>query len=273
MPELPEVETIVRQLNRKIVGWKIRSIRLLRSSILEPGSIKRFGRVLKGCLVEEVRRRGKYILIGFSKGHTLAVHLRMTGKFIVTEGESVKSKHTRMIVDFDRGMRLYYDDQRALGRLTLLRPGYTLEAIKLLGPEPVEPDFTVGTLKERLSSIDRQLKDALMDQKIIAGIGNIYASEICFRACIHPFKRTTQLGLGELRVLHGSIVKTLKQAIALQGTTFSNYRDVENAAGKFQNFLKVYRKEGEPCSKCATPIKKVKQKQRSTYFCPVCQSL
>ncbi len=272
MPELPEVETIVRGLSRKIVGKKIRSIRLLRPSMLETGSIKNLSRVLKGQFVKEVRRRGKYILIRFSKGHTLVVHLRMTGKFVVTDDKTIESGHPRMVMDFDGGIRLLYEDQRALGRLMLLKPGCIPAAVKLLGPEPLEPDFSAAALEERLSAVNRQIKDALMDQKIIAGIGNIYAAEICFRARVNPTRRTPKLSRRDIRALHRAIVKTLTQAVALRGTTISDYRDVENAGGRFQKLLKVYGKENEPCSRCGTPIKKIKQKQRSTYFCPACQA-
>lgn len=271
MPELPEVETIVRGLRKKIVREKVQAVKLLRRSLLEDGSIKNLDRALKGQTVNEICRRGKYIIITFSKGHTLVTHLRMTGKFIVSSDKSSPSRYCRMVITFENNTRLFYDDLRALGRLNLLKPGRQPKALEKLGPEPLEPDFTIAKLTENLSSIDREIKDALMDQKIIAGIGNIYAAEICFRARINPTRRTGRLTTKDIRTLHRAIVKIIDAAVNLHGTTFSDYRDIDGARGKFQKFLKIYGKQDQQCPRCSTPIRRIKQKQRSTCFCPKCQ--
>lgn len=271
MPELPEVETIVRGLKKKVAGKKVRRITVIRRSLVEPDSLKNFNRALGGQTMTTVSRRGKFILISFSKGHTLIVHLRMTGGFVVPQKDQKPNKFTRMLIEFDDGTRLFYNDLRALGRLCLLKPGEKYPALKSLGPEPLEKSFTADVTAKRLGQINRELKDALMDQKLIAGIGNIYASEICFRARLGPFRRTTTLTAKELRILHRKIVATLEKAIEFAGTTFSDYRDVDNSSGRFQKFLKVYMKEGGKCPRCKATIVRTSQKQRSTFYCPGCQ--
>jgi formamidopyrimidine-DNA glycosylase len=271
MPELPEVETVVRGLRKKVLGKKVLLVNLLRPSLLEDESLRNFGRVLKNQQLNDINRRGKFIIIGFSKGHTLVTHLRMTGKYLVFDKKHPPDKQTRMIIEFTDGAALHYSDQRALGRLCLLRPGQKHKSVEKLGPDPFGPDFSVALFSEKLTGVNRELKDALMDQKLVAGIGNIYASEICFQAGISPFRRTTELNAKELRALHRLTIKILGKAIELNGTTFSDFRDVENSTGNFQKFLKVYGKNGAPCPRCKKEIVRAKQKQRSTYHCPTCQ--
>ena len=271
MPELPEVETVVRGLRNKVLGKKVSRVKLLRPSLLEDGSLKNFGRVLKDQQLNDIKRRGKFILIDFSKGHTLVTHLRMTGKYLALDKAHPPDKQTRMIIEFTDGAALHYNDQRALGKLCLLRPGQKHKSVENLGPDPFSPDFSVELFSEKLTGVNRELKDALMDQKLVAGIGNIYASEICFSAGISPFRKTTDLNPKELRALHRLTVKILRKSIELNGTTFSDYRDVENATGSFQKFLKVYGKKGRRCPRCKGEIIRAKQKQRSTFYCPACQ--
>jgi len=271
MPELPEVETIVRGLRKKLLGKTVLLVSLLRPSLLEGESLKNFAPVLKGQKLIEIQRRGKFIIMQFSKGHSLITHLRMTGKYLVLDRDHLPDKYTRMLIEFTDGSALHYSDQRALGRLCLLRPGKKHKSVDKLGADPFDPDFNLDLFSKLLTSVNRELKDALLDQKLIAGIGNIYASEICFGAGINPFRRTIDLTGRQLRRLHRATIKILTKAVELCGTTFSDYRDVENATGRFQNFLKVYMKQGQPCSCCGKKIIRTKQKQRSTFYCARCQ--
>ena len=271
MPELPEVETVVRGLRKRVLGKRVSLVNLLRPSLLEDESLKNFGRVLKNQQLNDIKRCGKFIIMDFSRGHSLVTHLRMTGKYLALDKGHPPDKQTRMIIEFSDGSALHYSDQRALGRLCLLRPGQTHKSVGKLGPDPFDSDFSVALFSEKLTGVNRELKDALMDQKLVAGIGNIYASEICFKAGISPFRRTIDLDQKELRKLHRLTVRILSKSIELNGTTFSDYRDVENSSGSFQKFLKVYGKKGGRCSRCKGEIIRAVQKQRSTFYCPGCQ--
>ena len=275
MPELPEVETIVRQLQRQIVGRVITKIEILRPDqwkLNQPGEVKS---ALKNQRIREVNRRAKFILIDMQSGCRLIIHLRMTGKLNWSPDKPDIDKFTRTIFYFTNGSSLQFSDTRALGSLIFLNYGEEYPSIKKLGVEPLSDDWNLDNLKSVCQRSTLTMKDFLMDQNKIAGIGNIYANEILFRTGIHPQRRANTLSNDEIEKLYHTIPKILELAIEKMGTTLgnkvSNYRSVYNIEGEFQNILTVYGREGEPCLKCGTPIIRIKQKDRSSFFCEKCQ--
>lgn len=273
MPELPEVETIVRQirkcgliLNNPIV--KIDFFRPQRWLGIEPEEVT--VRLL-GRQFVDISRRGKYIILKLDDGARLVVHLRMTGKLFCSAKGDALNQFSREIFHLKDGSSLQFNDPRTLGKLYLLQPGETLEPLEKMGVEPLAAEFTREYLQQLLNSCDREIKDFLLDQTKIAGIGNIYASEVLFLCGIQPERRTGTLTPPEVKLLHQHIPAILQRSIDLKGTTVYDFRTAENKKGSFQLELKVYGRNGEKCFKCGTEIKRIVQKQRSSYFCARCQ--
>lgn len=273
MPELPEVEIIVRQLKASdfVINQPISAIQILRPRQWPMNTPDEILNVLKNQSITDIRRRAKYILFEISNGYRMVIHLRMTGKFIIASGTANIDAHTRDVFSFDNGASLSYHDVRALGRLFLLKPGAELPAITKLGVEPLSAEFTTDYLQNSLTACKLQIKDYLMNQTKIAGIGNIYASEILFLSKIHPERNTQSLNQPEVQKLHSVIREVLQLSIDNMGTTISDYRTAYNMEGNFQHFLQVYGKANQPCPRCKTLIRKIIQKQRSTFFCENCQ--
>jgi formamidopyrimidine-DNA glycosylase len=283
MPELPEVETVVRGLRATVVGRTIRSVdsaNAHKSTItvakgLTPHS---FDKLLAGRTVQAVTRRGKNILIQLSDDLTLWGHLKMTGHFFWIHREAPTSRHDLVIFEFeplssDDAMHLRFNDFRRFGRLRLFpndllwkQPG-----LSKLGPEPLEME--ADQFVEIAHRRPRQIKMALMDQTFLAGVGNIYADESLYLSRIHPRRLTTSLSAIKLRELHGHIQYLLKKAIRLRGTSVDSYSGVNGKTGTFQNYLKAYGNEGEPCERCGKAIVRIQIGQRSAHFCPKCQRL
>lgn len=275
MPELPEVEVIVRQLieNGHVLENQIVKLTFFRPQRwldVEMGAVTPR---LVGRRFSSVSRRGKYIIFTLDDSQKLVIHLRMTGKLLWLPNFEQVNSHTREIFHFQDGSSLQFNDSRTLGRLYLLEPNQALDALEKLGVEPVSPDFSEKILREQLASCNREMKDFLMDQKKIAGIGNIYASEILFRCSIHPKQRSGSLTGKEIKKLTREIPAILELAIQNKGTTIFDYRTAENKTGEFQNMLKVYGKAGEPCPNCGAEIQRIIQQQRSSFFCPACQKM
>jgi formamidopyrimidine-DNA glycosylase len=275
MPELPEVETIVRQLQRQIIDRIITKIEILRPDqwkLNQPGEAQS---ALKNQRISQVSRRAKFILINFHSGCQLIIHLRMTGKLIWSPGKPVIDKFTRTIFYFGDGSSLQFNDTRALGSLILLKCDEEYPSIKKLGVEPLSNDWHLANLRSICRKSSLTMKDFLMDQNKIAGIGNIYANEILFRSGIHPQRRANTMSDDEIEKLYHIIPKILELAIEKMGTTLGNkvsdYRSVYNIEGEFQNILTVYGREGGPCFKCGSPIIRIKQKDRSSFICENCQ--
>ncbi len=271
MPELPEVETVRRDLEAVIVGLKIDRI-----TVLDPRVIRMpqdtFVRRLTGQKVTRVLRRGKVLLLEMS-GRWLLVQLMMTGQLIAgPRGRLVPSPETRIIFDLSKGSRLFYNDQRLFGRLQVVEDPQDLPHLQNMGPEPLERDFSLAILRKALKSRRVAVKTLLMDHRVIAGIGNIYASEILFRAGISPVRKALDLTASEISRLHKAIRKVLKEAVLLRGTSMRNYRDGRGEEGKYLKIIKVYGRDGEPCRVCGKAIKRIVQAQRSTFYCPGCQS-
>lgn len=275
MPELPEVETVVRGLRKIIVGSTIKSVTLNAppKSTVVSKQIKpsRFDKALEGKQVLAVNRRGKNILIQLSDEMTLWVHLKMTGKFH-QQTQSVLEKHDLVLFEFDKTKnKLVFNDFRRFGRLRLFRNDelWEQDGLRELGPEPLE--ITEDEFVRLAKRTSRMIKPALLDQSFIAGIGNIYADESLYLSKIHPKKSTSKIAPKKLRELHSHIQSILKFSIRNMGTTADNYSGVNGQPGKFQHYLKVYNNEGEPCERCDRPIIREKIGSRSAHYCRYCQ--
>jgi formamidopyrimidine-DNA glycosylase len=287
MPELPEVETIARGLRKAIVGKRIKSVKAVFPGIVKQNS-KLFCKTITGKTVLGVRRRGKYLLIDLSDGRTMLIHLGMTGNLLLDRRSSgsgknlkgkpplhgIADKHDHVIFTFcgDRQV-LRYNDQRKFGKLKACDAceGQGTAELRALGPEALDisPAEFVRIFRKRRGKI----KSLLLNQKVIAGLGNIYADESLFGARIHPAHRADRLSDRKLLDLHKSIKATLKRAIKAGGSSIDNYLHVDGQIGGFQLQHKVYGREGETCKRCGAKIRRIKISQRSSYFCPRCQPL
>jgi len=291
MPELPEVEHVVRALRRAVVGRTIVASEIRLRKLIGPTSLATFKRKLKSATINGVSRRGKFILIELAPGRTagilpakraqrgpsltLAVHLRMTGKFLYLNADDELPKHSHAIFYLDNDRRLVFRDQRQFGVMKLIRAEAISQTkgIRELAPEPFGDEFSFNYLKSILKNSRRTLKTLLLDQTKVLGLGNIYASEALFRAGINPFKTATQLSSTRVARLHQSILDVLRDAITDSSTSRI---DLEQADGfsygeAFERFWQVYEREGEPCFNCGTKIRRATHGGRSTYWCPRCQ--
>ena len=263
MPELPEVETIVRGLN-SVVGARIERVDVFDQRLHLPQS------KIVGRTIERIERRGKYIVINLAEGGSLIVHLRMSGRLAIRRS-AAEEKHTRFILYLDDGARIYFINPRRLGTAEYVQDGFPYE----LGVEPLSGEFTAEKLHEIAAGSRAPIKPLLMDQKKIAGLGNIYSSEALWRVKIDPRKAANTLSKSETRNLHRAIQSVLREAIDSAGTTFgytvSDYKDAYGDYGKFQQMLAVYGRAGKKCPRCGEEIIRIKQAGRSTYFCPGCQ--
>jgi len=272
MPELPEVETIRRGLRRTVRGKRIKNITIsLPKVVRRHASKKEVINKARGKIVVSVKRRGKSLLFILCSSDVLIFRLGMTGQMLWSTPQFPlsKDKHTHVIIDFGEGERVLFRDIRQFGEVYLTTEEHLEKTLKM-GTEPLERDFTLEILKDITSSSVR-IKHLLMDQKKIAGIGNIYSDEILFEAGIHPFKKARMLKGEELKKLHQAIGSILNEAIACRGDTIAQYRNIFGESGHYQNFHRVYQREGDPCHRCNTPIKRVTISGRSWHFCPHCQ--
>jgi formamidopyrimidine-DNA glycosylase len=265
MPELPEVETIVRQLRRRIVGKTIAHVRVHWQRSVQ-GDAKEFKRRLAGMTISAVSRRGKYIGIEGEEGAFFTVHLRMTGK-LLRELAAVDRKHVRLSFCFSDGSSLHFVDSRKFGRLRLWSSRG--QSCPGLGPEPLKPASVLAVLSGL--STCRPIKTILLDQTILAGIGNIYADEALHAAGIHPQLPACQLSSGQRSKLSRVVPEVLEGAIRRKGTTLRDYRTVAGRDGKNRGYLRAYGRTGQPCFTCGTPIEKTRISGRSAHFCPCCQ--
>jgi formamidopyrimidine-DNA glycosylase len=271
MPELPEVETIVRCLRPLLHGLAVRSVKLLFPQIVrEPVFFPL--ETLVGRRIRGLRRRGKMILMDFSGGRTLLIHLKMTGQLIFCVPSPVPDKHTHLVLGFRRSTReLRFRDVRKFGFIRAVPTAEADHARELapLGPEPLELDKSA--FLERLRGRRGRLKGLLLNQKVFAGIGNIYADEILYEAGLHPLAEVSRLGRRRLEKLQAAVTAVLAEAIVFKGTTVRDFRDGLGLEGLFQNRLQVYGREGEPCRRCGGRIRLIRLSGRSTHFCPRCQ--
>lgn len=282
MPELPEVETIVRRLSRRLPGRTVVRAEVRRPNVVR-GPARRLERAVRGATIDAVGRRGKFLVFRLSDGRVWWSHLRMSGKWRLErpgrardDGSAAPDEeYVRAVFELDDGQRLSFVDVRTLGEMEVVSAAVWLRRESGMGPEPLDPAFTADLLRERLSTSRRVVKEFLLDQSKIAGIGNIYAAEALWRARVSPRRVARNLGPERARRLHRAIVDVLTEAVGRAGTslgeTYLNYADSEGERGSFQDFLAVYDREGAPCRRCGTRIRRIVQGQRSTCYCPHCQ--
>ncbi len=275
MPELPEVETVRRLLEANVRGRTIRAVALSGLRLREPVP-RDLARRLRGRTIRRLERTGKYLLIGLDGGLTLLSHLGMSGRWrIVPAGERLKAPpHTHVRVTFTDGTRLWYEDARRFGLLRWVPGGDPARdpARARLGPDPLERPPTGRSLAAAAAGSRTAVKTFLLDQRRLAGLGNIYASEVLHRAGVDPRRRAGNLSGAEWSRVAAAIRRVLPQAIARMGTTLSTYRTIWDEPGEYGALLRVYDRAGEPCRRCGTPVRRIVQGGRSTYFCPACQA-
>jgi formamidopyrimidine-DNA glycosylase len=273
MPELPEVETVARGLRASLVGCAITGVEVRWVRTLVPPDPATFARRLVGQVVSGVGRRGKWIVIALDDGDTLLVHLRMTGQLVLEPADSPDDRHVRVLFSLDDGRWLRFSDQRKFGRMVLTADPQG--RLGELGSEPLADDFTAQRLQEMLARRRGRIKPLLLNQRFVAGLGNIYADESLWRAGIHPLRQAGGLNPVEVRRLHQGIRSVLQAAIDGGGTTLADsaYRQPDGRSGEFYDLLAVYGREGQPCVRCGGPIERIVVGQRGTHFCPCCQPL
>ena len=274
MPELPEVEHVVRALRSAVTGRTIVAAQLKLPRTAPLMTSRTFARRLKGAQIEGVNRRGKYILIELNEGRVLLVHLRMTGKFVRISSEQKLPPYSHAVFYLDDESVLVFCDMRQFGRMNLMQASNLANSteLKILAPEPFSETFTVPHLRQVLSRSHRSLKQLLLDQTKVLGLGNIYASEALFLARISPFAEAARISPARVVRLHEAIRQILEEAIA-EGSTLRIDLDDEGSSyiGSSERFWRVYEREDEPCVRCSSKIRRVVQGGRSTYYCPKCQ--
>ncbi len=282
MPELPEVETIRREAERVLVGRRISKVK-----ILDPKPIKGQERLLAKlrAKIKRVRRFGKILVFDLDNGQSILVHLKLTGQLVYVEGDkkvagghfekgslTVPNKFTRLIFVLDKG-KLYFNDLRKFGYLKIVPTDKvaTTKEIKSLGVEPLDPKFTPNFLAKILERRKRPVKLVLMDQNLIAGLGNIYANEALFWAKIRPQRPANSLSLAEIKALYKAIKKVIREGIKLKGASENTYVDLYGKKGGFMQKVMVYQRAGEKCRLCGSKIKRISLGGRSSFYCPKCQ--
>jgi formamidopyrimidine-DNA glycosylase len=273
MPELPEVESVRRELEPALVGRRFERVVIDDPRLVRPYDPAEVAAELEGERVAAVERRGKYLIVRFESGRVLLIHLRMTGSLLRAPGGSLPDdSHRRAVVKLDDGSDVAYRDVRRFGTWLLLEPGEAEPYLGArVGDEPLDALFTAARLGERLAGRRTSLKAALLDQRTLAGIGNIYADEALWRARLNPLRPAAGLDRAELRRLHRGIRTALEQGLARQGSTLRDYRLPDGGGGSMQDEFRVYGRGGEPCDRCGTPIARTHVAGRTTWFCPTCQ--
>jgi formamidopyrimidine-DNA glycosylase len=271
VPELPEVESVRRRLEPVLVGRRFDGVEIRDLRLVAPRDPREVAAELEGETVAAVERRGKYLVVRFASDRVLLVHLRMTGS--LEHGSALgEDAYRRALVALDDGTQLGYRDVRRFGTWLLLEAGEDGPYLAAkLGDEPLEEAFTVARLRERLKGRRAPIKAALLDQRTLAGMGNIYVDEALWRARIHPLHPAQELSAVQVRLLHEAIRAVLELGIARQGSTLRDYRLPDGASGSMQTEFRVYGREGEPCERCGRPIAKTKAGGRGTWFCSRCQ--
>jgi len=290
MPELPEVETTVRGLRKTVLSRTIFDVWTdFEKQVKKPSNFKQFKREIKGRKIEKIWRRGKNILFDLSGGKILLVHQKLTGHLLFGKWKRKREKwlpppgplsekvstYIHLLFTLDRGEMLALSDLRKFAKVELWNKEELKksEEFKSLGPEPLMPDFTFHKFKKTLKGKKGKIKQVLMNQNVIVGIGNIYSDEILWEAKINPLREMKELDNEELKRIYLAMKKILKRAVRLGGESISDYRRISGKEGFFDKERKVYRREGEKCSRCRALIKRKKIAGRSAHFCPQCQKL
>ncbi|GGI10245.1 DNA-formamidopyrimidine glycosylase [Gottfriedia solisilvae] len=273
MPELPEVETVRRTLIDLVVGKTISSVIVSWENIIkQPKDIEEFQLLLQGQPVENIHRRGKFLLFQL-KDFTLVSHLRMEGKYRVFPADEPVAAHTHVRFLFDDDTELRYQDVRKFGTMHLFVKGEEQfqPPLAKLGPEPFSDEFNADYLKMKIGQSNRKIKVVLLDQELVVGLGNIYVDEVLFRAGIHPETIASALKPKQIKELARIITETLQEAVDLGGSTIRSYVNSQGKIGTFQEIIKVYGRKGLECVKCGQPIEKITVGGRGTSYCPICQ--
>ena len=272
MPELPEVETVCRSLRPHLLGRRIERIDVRERRLRVPVDVARVG-LLVGKRIESVDRVAKYILLRLNDPSVWLFHLGMSGKLICTAGSTPRQKHDHIVVDLDDGLQLRYHDPRRFGLAMVTHAGDLagLPQLRRLGVDPFGQTLTGEYLFSFTRASERRIRDLLLDQQIVAGLGNIYANEVLARVRVKPTTRAWRLTRKQVGMIAAAIPELLHDAIHWCGTSFSDYRDADDKSGEFQNHLRVYDRDGEPCRVCPSTIKRVAIGNRSAFYCPTCQ--
>jgi formamidopyrimidine-DNA glycosylase len=275
MPELPEVELVVRFLRKLLIGRRIRKAELVRPRLAPHSTAEDFALAIADARIDLIDRRGKHILFRFDNDRTLVTHLRMSGRFMLLNAEDEDPRFAHAIFYFENGQRLVFQDQRHFGFMRVARTNDVsdLPEIKKLGPEPLSDTFSEEYFYGSLRTSGRTIKEFLLDQSRVSGLGNIYASEALFLARIHPGKRANMISRPRTARLHQAVRDILMEAIDAGSTLNANPTDSDSAyyRGEYERYWRVYDREGLDCDICDTSIRRVKQAGRSTFYCPGCQ--
>jgi formamidopyrimidine-DNA glycosylase len=270
MPELPEVETIRRDLEKEIVGHKIVDLWFDTPKMLQPSpaSLQK----VVGRHIVTAGRVGKLLLLGIENDGTIGIHLKLSGRLFIRKQSDPEDRFTRVVFKLDDGRELRFAEFRKFGYAKMIETVAELTTIKsAYGPEPLTADFTFESIKKVLNKSNRAVKTVIMDQTKIAGVGNIYADEALWYAKIHPETLASKLNDQEIEALYQGIIKAIEEGISDRGTSVDDYLDIYGKQGGHAKNLNVFRQDGGPCSRCGTTIKKIRVGGRGTHFCPSCQ--
>lgn len=272
MPELPEVETIRRQMEKALVGRRIESVTVRYAGRIAPKAAAFVKRIERARIIA-AGRRAKLLLIRLSNGETVVAHLKMTGRFLLVPKGATPSRHTHVIFSLSGGKDLHFEDTRKFGYLRVHKTAdLERDVFVKYGPEPLDPSFTAAKFAMCVRGRPRKpIKPLLMEQSCIAGVGNIYADEALWRAGLDPRRKVASLSNDELARLHDGVQESLRQSLRLRGTSADDYVDLHGKKGKNVARLNVYGRGGEPCPRCARPLRKIAFAGRGTHFCPACQ--
>jgi formamidopyrimidine-DNA glycosylase len=273
MPELPEVELVVRSLRDIIVGRTIVAAELLYQRLAPAHTPRNFAKLLRGVTIVAVERRAKFILFKLDSEHTLVTHLRMTGRFLLLRQEDEVPKHTTAVFYLDDETRLIFNDQRHFGMMKIVKNGKLAKLFADLAPEPFGDEFSPEYLFDVMQTSRRSIKEFLLDQTKVCGLGNIYASEALSISAINPKTPANKVSRKRVAPLHSAIVQVLFDSIEHGSTLIVDPNRVEDSyyGGEYESRWRVYDQEDKPCQKCAAPIRRVVQGSRSTFYCPRCQ--
>lgn len=271
MPELPEVETIKKELEQVLVSKKIIDVIVNNPKVIREPKKEDFVKGLKDVTIKNILRKGKLLIFELSSGKFLTIHLKMTGQLILRQGpvDPANARISRISFKLSDGKTLDFYDMRLFAELRLINDWHNLKFIQNLGPEPF--DIEVGKFKARLDAKKTKIKPLLMDQAFLCGIGNLYAAEALFRAKIHPQRPAASLSGRQKEALFKEIKDTLREAIKHKGSSVDQYLQLSGSPGGYAKYHKVYGRQGKPCLICKTPIKRISLGGRGTYFCPKCQ--
>src|ERR671915_503037 len=273
MPELPEVETIRRQLAPALQGRRLERVEVRDPRWCEPAPPEAIEDALRGRLIERLGRRGKYLVVSLEDDVHLVMHLRMTGNLLLVAGDDEEPGHLRVVMELDDGKRVLFVDVRRFGTGDVLLGSDALAEYfaSRLGVEPLSPDFTAAALRALARGRRQPVKAFLLTQERVAGVGNIYADEALFRARIHPLRPVGTLKRTQIEALRDAVVESLEAGIDAKGATIDDFRNADGAEGRFQDELLVYGRAGEPCGRGGSPIHKRRAAGRGTYVCESCQ--